>query len=174
MLSKCHAIFFAVTFVLVGCANPMMRRDVSKEAKYQIGYVPGQIYRLTADASIVRYCTEDGKKNVAFPHPNGGHVWSLEKPDICFLAPTGKYDENSVGTVPAGSRLRIERLEHQTYLILKDYEQYVVAYAQLLDAPYTGRVVTLSRVSEARRAPDHNEYLVVQGPQESLMQRVDP
>src|SRR6185436_14082342 len=70
MSNRMILIIVACTLALGGCINPTSTRNVTNEAKYQVGYAPGQIYRLRTDLSLIDERTDDGKRSIVYVYPH--------------------------------------------------------------------------------------------------------
>ncbi|HEX5243402.1 MAG TPA: hypothetical protein VFW23_09105 [Tepidisphaeraceae bacterium] len=108
---------------LVGCTS---LTDVSNDSRYQFGFRPGQVYRLNSAAELLQFGKNDSD-------------WVLHAPG----AESTTAGVVVRGTLPAGSRLRIDRLVHETIAAPVQGESHVLVYATLLDPPWVGRQIEI-------------------------------
>ena len=111
-------------FSLPGCWASKTTNDVSQDRRYLLGYMPGQVYRLRVPTPVTRYpggsddCFLETQEYVQAKHP----------PDVRFVI---------VQVLPAGSRIRIDRLEHTRLAVrpIGFYESYVHVFVTSVDHP---------------------------------------
>jgi len=161
--------FMAVA--LASCAGPVTGRDVTRDKAYQVGYSPGQVYRLKTDQEIVEHQSDDRKSSYIYARTSGG-LYTEEKAGMCFLASPGQFERGRIGAVPAGTRLQIVRLKYHTFVTLSDVDRFVIAFGQLLDPPFEGREVALTSVSKYADIPSVKIRAEAQVPDSELIEQV--
>lgn len=113
-----------LTILGIGCASGVggctSSQDVSNDPPYQVGYVPGQVYRLECKAAIIK------------PNSDPEHC-GLDADDPPTIS---RYSDATVMAIlPPGDRIRIDRLLHVTVTAPIQGESYVEVFITPLDHP---------------------------------------
>jgi len=173
-------IFIAVRYLLAaifigavtGCSSPVTSRDVTRSAKYHVGFIPGRIYKLQQDAALYT-CYGEGAKPYARVHPQDG-LFVANVPKKClYLTPLGRYDRAHLSTVPKGSRVRVDKLRYSTFVTLSDVHRIVSATGTLLDAQDAGSTVILTYVSTLVEVPGLLVYAEAQSPDPTMIRELE-
>lgn len=118
--------------LLAACSNPTSSVDVTSNAVYHAGYVPGHEYVLLQDVAAFP-CLEAYGKPFARVHPTDDLFQSRFPEGSVYIAPTDRFSRDPVAIVPRGTRIRITKLTRQTFVTFSDVDRVIVA---------TGRIVT--------------------------------
>jgi hypothetical protein len=133
-LSRC----MLAVLLVGGCATS---QDVSNDPRYSIGYAPGQVYRLKANTSIITYGSDLD-------------TCRLESDDA--LASLADLKPVIVQSLPAGSRIRIDRLVREIIRAPIQGESCVEVFATPLER--------MCRCRTLRLGNSLSRYTVVNSP----------
>ena len=142
---------------LAVCASACTSRDVTRQAKYHVGYVPDRVYVLKTDQELIH--GKDWKDE---------EVHALASPGT-VAGPAGEWLDLLV-TLPAGTRIRIDQLRYETSINLSDVERSVDAYGCILDPPHDGQRVFMGGVSDYEPFPAAVLRSMVMKPTPALIQ----
>jgi hypothetical protein len=133
-----------VCCVLVGTSGCAYTRDVTREREWRSGYEVGAVYALRADA-LMEDSAYGWHPFMDFPShellPGDHPVF----PSPAAYARDPKRWPRVEGIVPAGTRVRFEKLVYHYYFS----GDTAFPYARVLDGPYAGRRVSLRYMSRA-------------------------
>ena len=163
------ALFIAA---VAGCSSPVSSRDVTRSAKYHVGFIPGRIYKLQQDAALYP-CSSGGVKSYAHVHPQDGLLVACVPKDCVYLAPLDHYDHAPLSIVPKGSRVRVDKLQYSTFVTLSDVHRIVSATGTLLDAEEAGSTVILTYLSTLVDVPGLLIYAEAQSPDPTMLEELE-
>lgn len=173
-MSNSGRYLFAALFIaaIAGCASQVTSRDVTRSAKYHVGFVPGRIYKLRQDAALYQR-GRDGGKSYANVASGGGLLLARVPKDCLYLVPIDLFDRPPLSTVPKGSRVRVDKLQYSTFVTLSDVHRIVSAVGTLLDAEDAGSTVILTYVSTLVRVPDLHISARAQSPDPTMLEELE-